>query len=87
MTSRQQGVIKNWFHDRAFGFIKPDGGSSGDVFCHVTSLPDGIVVNVGDKVSFETKEDQRSKSYQRRVSLKWITSPPASARSVRHQVA
>ena len=53
------GLIKKYFDDRGFGFIKPhDGGQ--DVFFHVrnfVNLPDDVALSERDEVSFEVGTD------------------------------
>jgi CspA family cold shock protein len=55
------GIVKFYNHQKGFGFIQPDGGGK-DVFVHATALERAGIVNLneGQKVSFDTQEDQRS---------------------------
>ena len=55
------GTVK-WFNStKGFGFIQPDDGSK-DVFVHATALERAGMRNLveGQKVAFDTAEDQRS---------------------------
>jgi CspA family cold shock protein len=56
-----QGTVKFYNDTKGFGFIQPDDGGK-DVFVHATALEAagmrGLVE--GQKVSFETRTDQRS---------------------------
>ena len=36
-----QGTVKNWFDEKGWGFIKPDGGGS-DVFVHFKGIVDQV---------------------------------------------
>ncbi|MEO0981895.1 MAG: cold-shock protein [Pseudomonadota bacterium] len=58
MTS---GTVKFYNDQKGFGFIAPDDGGK-DVFVHATALERSGVANLreGQKVSFDTAEDQRS---------------------------
>jgi cold shock protein len=47
----ERGIVKAWDRQRAFGFIKPDGGGP-DVFCHVTSVVNREPLERGATVEF-----------------------------------
>jgi CspA family cold shock protein len=50
-----KGTIK-WYNARkGYGFIEGEDGK--DIF--VTSLPEGVFVNEGDKVEYETEDSER----------------------------
>jgi len=52
-----KGTIK-WYNARkGYGFIEGEDGK--DIFVHRTSLPEGIFVNEGDKVEYETEDSER----------------------------
>ena len=51
------GVIK-WYNARkGFGFIEVEEGK--DVFVHNTQVSEGIILNEGDKVTFEVEEGEK----------------------------
>ena len=54
---KEYGTIKNFNHDRGFGFVTILG-TYRDVFVHITNVKGGSV-NEGDKVSFDTKETSK----------------------------
>ena len=60
------GVIKKWFDDQGFGFIKPDSGQ-GDVFVHVSRVPPGLKLHVGDRVRFDRKLSERTEKCRRSI--------------------
>jgi CspA family cold shock protein len=52
------GTVRNWWHNRGFGFIAPDDGST-DVFVHAAELKKSGLTGglaVGDRVSFEVSK-------------------------------
>jgi len=51
------GTVKFFNDEKGYGFITPDDGGK-DVFVHANGL-DGIRINEGDKVSFETEEGKK----------------------------
>jgi cold shock protein len=51
------GKIK-WYNARkGFGFIESEDGK--DIFVHRSSVPDGVFLNEGDSVEFETEETDK----------------------------
>ena len=53
------GKVK-WYNPRkGFGFIESEDGN--DIFVHRTSVPEGIFLNEGDAVEFETEEGDKGK--------------------------
>ena len=54
-----QGKVKFYNDDRGFGFIIADDGS-GDVFFHVSALPEEVEVSAGQAVTFDIAEDKRT---------------------------
>jgi CspA family cold shock protein len=59
--SMNTGTVKFYNSQKGFGFIQPDGGGK-DVFVHSTALERAGMsgLNEGQKVSFDTQEDQRT---------------------------
>jgi len=59
--SMDTGTVKFYNSQKGFGFIAPDNGGK-DVFVHATALERAGMhtLNEGQKVSFDTAEDQRS---------------------------
>jgi len=55
------GTVKFYNGQKGFGFIQPDDGGK-DVFVHATALERAGMQGLaeGQKVSFDTEEDQRS---------------------------
>lgn len=55
------GTVKFYNTQKGFGFIAPDNGGK-DVFVHATALERAGMqpLSEGQKVSFDTAEDQRS---------------------------
>lgn len=62
---RQNGTIKFFNHSKGYGFVTPDDGSK-DVFVHITALENSGLpaLDEGQKISFETEQDQRGKGPQ-----------------------
>jgi CspA family cold shock protein len=60
VTVQMKGKIK-WYNERkGFGFIEVE--DSKDVFVHRTALPEGLYLNDGDNVEFETEDSDRGPS-------------------------
>jgi len=52
-----EGTV-NWFNiKKGYGFVK--GEDETDYFVHYTSIPNGVVLKEGDKISFEVKSTER----------------------------
>jgi len=52
-----EGTIK-WYNVRkGFGFIEVEGEK--DVFVHQSQVPQGTLLNEGDKVSFDVEEGEK----------------------------
>ncbi len=55
----RRGSVKHWNVNRGFGFIVPDDDQDGDVFVHVSNLPEGVLqLAIGDTVTFEVAAGQ-----------------------------
>ena len=57
----ETGTVKFYNDQKGYGFIAPDNGGK-DVFVHATALERAGMhsLSEGQKVSFDTAEDQRS---------------------------
>ena len=54
---KMNGKVK-WYNSRkGFGFIEGEDGK--DIFVHRSSIPEGIFLNEGDKVEYETEDSDR----------------------------
>ena len=52
-----KGTIK-WYNARkGYGFIEGEDGK--DIFVHRTSIPQGVFLNEGDNVEYETEDSDR----------------------------
>jgi len=51
------GKVK-WYNARkGYGFIEGEDGK--DIFVHRTSIPQGVFLNEGDQVEYETEDSER----------------------------
>ena len=72
MKSRDFGEIAFW-NGNSFGFIKPDRGDSGDLFFHVSELPEGQHdVHRGDRVQYDVDRDRYKPDKMRAVRVSFI---------------
>jgi cold shock protein len=55
------GLVKFFNHERAFGFIREDGGHS--IFVHASNVHGGMLVE-GDRVEFEIGTDRKTGKLQ-----------------------
>ncbi len=55
-----KGTVKFFNSSKGFGFIEPAEGGK-DIFVHANNL-NGIELNEGDKVTFETQDTDRGKT-------------------------
>lgn len=54
-----EGIV-NWFNiKKGYGFVKGEDGQ--DYFVHYTSVPKGIFLREGDKISFESANTEKGK--------------------------
>lgn len=64
--SRLTGTVK-WFDtQKGFGFITADGK---DYFVHHSYLPEGMLLNEGDLVSFEPVQDDKGREQAKDLQL------------------
>merc|ERR1712054_747808 len=61
-SGREKGVACRW-NERGFGFIRPNKGGD-DVFCHVSGLKEGNMLQEGDEVEYEVMYDERQRKYR-----------------------
>jgi len=52
-----EGTVKWYSVMKAYGFIEVDGEK--DVFVHQSAMPDNMVLNEGDNVSFEIEQGEK----------------------------
>jgi len=53
----ESGTVKKWL-PKGFGFIEMADGE--DIFCHVTNCGEREFLNIGEKVTFDIEQDERS---------------------------
>ena len=61
----QTGVIKRKMEGKDFGFIAVEGQTKGDTFFHRSEVTDPAGfdgLNEGDKVTFDTKQDNQGRT-------------------------
>ena len=61
-TQQQQqdhGIVRTWFVDNAFGFIRPDRGGP-DVFVNLRKVAGGQSLCCGDRVRYELATNPRN---------------------------
>jgi CspA family cold shock protein len=64
-----QGIVKTFFPEKGFGFIKPDDGRD-DVFFHVNQVQNSASPRVDQRVSFDLRESDNGR--QRAASVRMI---------------
>jgi CspA family cold shock protein len=57
------GIVKSYFEERGFGFLKPNGGGA-DVFAHAKAILGASMLIPGQMVEFEITLDERSGKYR-----------------------
>jgi len=57
---KMEGTVKFYAEVKGFGFIEPSEGGK-DIFVHSSSL-NGIEINEGDKVTFDTEDTEKGKA-------------------------
>lgn len=68
MAAMKGGTVKIWFEEKGYGFLSADDGS-GDIFCHRSSLVDGLTLVQGAPVRFEAQWNQaKGKSIATKVA-------------------
>jgi len=58
--NRLSGKVSRFFSAKGYGFITPDQTDEPDVFVHVNSVPSGVELRQGMRVSYEAVNDNRS---------------------------
>lgn len=63
MATRHTGKIKRFFHDRGYGFIKPDAPGE-NVFIHINVLKQAGISNIvdGDRVEYMIVDARNGKT-------------------------
>jgi uncharacterized membrane protein YsdA (DUF1294 family)/cold shock CspA family protein len=72
---RTRGTVSQWNDERGFGFITPDGGGR-RAFVHVSALPRGRRLAVGDVVDYTAGSDESGRP--RAVDVTVATGHPAA---------
>lgn len=54
---KMEGIVKFFNQVKGFGFIKAEDEK--EYFVHISGVEGGVELNEGDKVTFETQEDDR----------------------------
>ena len=52
-----EGTVKWYNRMKNYGFIEVEEGK--DIFVHASALEEGVILNEGDKVEFETEDTDR----------------------------
>jgi cold shock CspA family protein len=58
-----EGTVTHWIDERGFGFVRRDDGGE-DIFFHITKLPPGTKVAVGDRLRFSVQHNERAGKLQ-----------------------
>jgi len=71
---RQIGTVAYWHQMKGYAFIRPDNNKDRDqdVFCHISAIQRAGLqgVEVGQRVSFDTEEDNKRPGRSRAVNLR-----------------
>jgi CspA family cold shock protein len=65
------GIVANYFEERGFGFIAPDGGEP-HVFVHFSHVASSAPLKKDQRVSFEIVTDDRSRGKPRADKVRVI---------------
>lgn len=57
--STKTGVVVGWNEDKGYGFVRPSEGGGADIFIHRRDITNAIMLNQGQKVSFDIIIDER----------------------------
>jgi magnesium-dependent phosphatase 1 len=57
---RQEGTVKSVIAEKKYGFINYGDSKTSDLFFHFNDLPDGMMVDEGQKVSFVVKSNPKT---------------------------
>lgn len=61
-SSVKRGQIVEWFHEKGYGFIKPDQAGNDNVFVHVSQVAQKTHITRGSMVSYRSCFDKIKKS-------------------------
>ena len=61
-SSVKMGQIVEWFHEKGYGFIKPDQAGCDNVFVHVSQVTQKTHITRGSMVSYRSSFDKIKKS-------------------------
>ena len=64
MSEKLTGRIVHWAPEKRYGFIKPDGTETGDIFFHLEQY-DGDEPAIDDRVAFVAEDDPRRQGRRR----------------------
>jgi len=74
---REQGVVKMVNYEKQYGFIRYGDQRTRDLFFHFSKLPEGRVVEQGDKLSFVVDRDPRS-GKNAAMNVEFVSASPAT---------
>ena len=76
---RRRGTVSDWHDERGYGFVAPDGGGR-RAFVHVSALPRGRRLAVGDVVEYIDGSDELGRPRALEVAIVRATRPTRIAR-------